>query len=531
MTELRLENRPEARSFTVEDLLGQVREGRLLLPEFQRPLRWRSSHVLELFDSIYRGFPVGTLLFAKGSPDARLLHFGPLTVQAASTGEAYFVVDGQQRITALAGALLHPDRSPHGDIHAVWFDLEAERFVRATHADPPAHWIPLNVLGSPRGVGVLRWLNDWPLRNERPDLVYRAMDLSSSLRGYQIPVYIVAGASNDALLHIFTRVNTSGVRMRASEISEALLTTAGPPRLVQAACARLSGETGFGELSTDLFDRCIDSVEGPDSMDDAAGLDAVAVERTERALLRTIGFISEDAGIPHIELLPYQLPLKILPRFFDLHPDPATRARTLLVRWIWRGALSGAHSDNGSAAVQALLSRIDEDASGSIERLLGTVPARCDFPDTSTSWDPRSAKALLCALALVHLEPRDPGTGEPLSVQEIQAQLDARAIGDVFVDPTKEARGPVGRRVLLRSRDRLRKLGKAAPESLRSLALDRDAVEALARRDFAAFERRRAEILDPWLVRFFTERSAPDESDRPPIADLVRRVDGKAAAG
>ena len=537
MTELRLEGRPEARSFTVEALLTHVREGKLRVPEFQRSLRWRSSHVVDFFDSIYRGFPVGTLLFSRGRDTARLLHFGPLSVEGRETEEAYFVVDGQQRITALAGALLHPDRSPRGDIHAVWFDLDKEQFVRATRAAPPAHWIPLNVLGSARGVGVLKWLNDWSLRNERPDLVDRAMDLSSSIRGYQIPAYIVEGASQDVLKRIFKRVNTSGVSMKEGEIFEALF-TAGPPRPVQAACARLMGETGFGEISTDLFLRCLRGIEGLDPRrtssereDEAASLDAGAVERTETALRRTIGFISEDAGIPHSKLLPYTLPLNILPRFFHLHPDPATRARALLVRWLWRGALSGEHSDNSNATVQSLAARIDREMYASVERLLETVPVRSEFPLSSTNWDGQNAKAKLCALALVHLSPRDPGTGEAISFEEIQALLRRRGIGDVFPDVTRESRGSVGRRVLLRSRDRIRKLGQATPEVLSSLALDQEAMEALARGDFGAFERRRAELLDRWLIRFFSERCALGESDRPAIEELVRRVEQKAEVG
>lgn len=75
---IRLERRPEARPFTVERLLLDVRDGKIRVPEFQRPLRWRSSHVLAFFDSIYRGFPVGTLLFSKGGAGAATLQLGPV---------------------------------------------------------------------------------------------------------------------------------------------------------------------------------------------------------------------------------------------------------------------------------------------------------------------------------------------------------------------------------------------------------------------------------------------------------------------
>src|SRR5262249_38696345 len=129
MGNVRLERRPEARAFSVETLLQHVRDGKIRVPDFQRPLRWRANHLLDLFDSVYRGFPVGDLLLFKRPADAATIHFGPVGVHAPDVPDAYFVVDGQQRITALAGAMLHPEPQPSSDIYAVWFDLEEERFT------------------------------------------------------------------------------------------------------------------------------------------------------------------------------------------------------------------------------------------------------------------------------------------------------------------------------------------------------------------------------------------------------------------
>lgn len=105
----KLPRRPEARAFSVETLLQLVQDGKLRVPEFQRPQRWRSTHVLSLFDSVWRGFPIGEFLFSKGQAPQRLLRFGAVEVQAPEVPDAY---------------LLHPDLRPRGDIHAIWFDLD-----------------------------------------------------------------------------------------------------------------------------------------------------------------------------------------------------------------------------------------------------------------------------------------------------------------------------------------------------------------------------------------------------------------------
>jgi uncharacterized protein with ParB-like and HNH nuclease domain len=57
----------EADTETVEDLVGLVRRGLVRVPSFQRGLKWESKDVIALFDSVYRGFPIGALLLRKAS--------------------------------------------------------------------------------------------------------------------------------------------------------------------------------------------------------------------------------------------------------------------------------------------------------------------------------------------------------------------------------------------------------------------------------------------------------------------------------
>ena len=49
--------------YRLADLLTYIDKGDLDLPEIQRPFVWRAAKVRDLVDSMYRGFPVGYLLF------------------------------------------------------------------------------------------------------------------------------------------------------------------------------------------------------------------------------------------------------------------------------------------------------------------------------------------------------------------------------------------------------------------------------------------------------------------------------------
>jgi uncharacterized protein with ParB-like and HNH nuclease domain len=49
--------------FTLQGLMNQVQMGNIGLPDIQRPFVWKNIKVRDLFDSMYRGYPVGYLLF------------------------------------------------------------------------------------------------------------------------------------------------------------------------------------------------------------------------------------------------------------------------------------------------------------------------------------------------------------------------------------------------------------------------------------------------------------------------------------
>lgn len=83
-------------------------EGKLRIPPFQRPFRWESTDVVNLFDSILRGYPVGNLLMWERPAVAAQVTLGPLVLDAPAVADALWVVDGQQRVASLVGALAAP---------------------------------------------------------------------------------------------------------------------------------------------------------------------------------------------------------------------------------------------------------------------------------------------------------------------------------------------------------------------------------------------------------------------------------------
>ena len=369
-----LHRRPEARGFRVEQILEEAANGRLRIPPFQRPLRWKSKQVTEFFDSIRRGFPVGDLLLSRDHAKRDALRFGPCAVDASEQHDALWVIDGQQRITALVACLMRNDPIPKGDYWAIWYDLEAEVFVRLHQKMVPPGWIPLNVLCN--SVSLLKWIRTWPYGEQNPDLVDRALELGKAVREYEVPAYIVNGADESLLRLIFTRVNTAGSKMRESEIFEARYGKEGD-KPIRTAVARLT-DLGFGELDEDLFLRCLRStcgitaIESVESPEDIAG---DSILRTEKAFRRAVFALQSAAGIPHWKLLPYRLPIIFLTTFFDRFPNHDSRVDRLAAKWAWQGALSGEHQEVTDAKINRLLKETQnfERADEALSSLLKTM--------------------------------------------------------------------------------------------------------------------------------------------------------------
>lgn len=85
-------------AYQLNKLVEDIELGEIGLPDIQRPFVWEATKVRDLFDSMYRGYPVGHLLLweSGAEPGARQIGIGSKQVVPN-----LLIVDGQQRLTSL----------------------------------------------------------------------------------------------------------------------------------------------------------------------------------------------------------------------------------------------------------------------------------------------------------------------------------------------------------------------------------------------------------------------------------------------
>ena len=87
--------------YTIGKLIDDIEIGDIALPDIQRPFIWykKISKVRDLFDSIYRGYPIGYLLFWENANRSDYKNIG--FEEKKRKIPRFLIIDGQQRLTAL----------------------------------------------------------------------------------------------------------------------------------------------------------------------------------------------------------------------------------------------------------------------------------------------------------------------------------------------------------------------------------------------------------------------------------------------
>ena len=226
--------------YTIADLSALVKTGRLRLPQFQRSFRWDAQDILNLFDSILRGYPFGSLLLWEREAGEEDLRIGALEVRAEERPDALWVVDGQQRITSLVNVV-----DPQGMADprfALGYSLRARKIV-TINRNEGSSVIPLpDVFDFARA---LEWLRRNPDASNSAELI---QDVARRLNGLKVPATIMEQANEETLREIFDRINSRGKRLNAAEIFDAI--HGGPDRgLTTSGIAKhVAEKTRFGRL-------------------------------------------------------------------------------------------------------------------------------------------------------------------------------------------------------------------------------------------------------------------------------------------
>lgn len=428
-------------SWSVGTIIELARKGQLRIPHFQRSFVWDSGDIVKLFDSIYRGFPIGTLLLWKKPVERDRAQFGPIWVDAEAHSDGLIVVDGQQRVTTLIVSLVR-EYAQQDPRFQVFFDIEKRRFTGLVNGRQPSRSIPVTEILTSKSV--LSWLreNADDLTDDDLDVVD---DLGGTIRDYKVPVYVVPEQDESVLREVFDRVNSAGRPITRSQIFHALFAGSGQgasPRAVVDSIAAM----GFGQVDENRVLQTLLGIRGGDVMRDihAEFRDDESpdewYEKAEDALRRT-AMLMRRIGVPHALLMPNTLPLPVVAVFLHKHPELDDWNSRLLETWIWRSWVYGIGTGIGGQtpvlrkAINLISPRFDgeatqQEAYRDLESLYGLLDKGGIRSLESDKFSTDKASSRLILLAMADRMPVDPH-GRPINLGHLLDKYGTTAVGTV----------------------------------------------------------------------------------------------------
>ena len=207
----------------VSSILDNIDMGGLALPVFQRGYVWTRPQVKSLMNSLYRGYPVGSLLTWTTRAEAAEVRS---TGESRTSGAIDLLLDGQQRLTSLYGIIRgKPPAFFDGDTKAflnLYFNLENEEFeyYSATRMRDNPLWVNVTDLF----VNESGWMNQLVGNPEYgKDLsVHLQRGLAvTNIRNTDLHIESITGddKTTDIVVSIFNRINSGGTKLSKGDLA------------------------------------------------------------------------------------------------------------------------------------------------------------------------------------------------------------------------------------------------------------------------------------------------------------------------
>lgn len=212
-------------TFSVSLLVESIQRGEVALPDIQRPFVWQATKVRDLLDSMYKGFPVGYLLFWETGAEAGARQIGTDTKQAVPR---LLIVDGQQRLTSLyavmtATPIVREDYSS-SRIRIAFRPADATFAVAdAAVEKDPEFLTDVSVLWGPEKKNAIRAYlarlgEKRPLTQQEIDELEDSIDRLFDLRTYQFKVVELSPeVDEEEVAEVFVRINSEGVTLNQAD--------------------------------------------------------------------------------------------------------------------------------------------------------------------------------------------------------------------------------------------------------------------------------------------------------------------------
>ncbi|EGJ19526.1 hypothetical protein RSWS8N_15239 [Cereibacter sphaeroides WS8N] len=446
MTKETIKRDPKPSVERVENLAQRIVEGDILLPKFQRDFVWSRDQIIELFDSISKNYPIGSILLWLSKQKLRSeKNIADLPV--ADREEEYpvnYLLDGQQRLSTICGALFWS--SKEGDPGSVWnivYDLRGRHFSHLdTLDDPPLHQIRLNKIPNAAAyfsqVAAIKGME----AKDSSALADEAERIFALFKDYSIASVTLHDMPIEDVAPIFERINSTGTKLTIVDLMRAATWSSDFDLVdtIENDILDELSEKNFASVERKAVLRSISAAAGggfsAESIDNLRKLGAKelrdAASATQAAYKLAVDFLKNEIGAPNAEIIPYVNQIVVLAEIFRRLPSPTAAQLSKIKIWFWRTTLSGYFSGWNTGQMASDLTSIEDFSAGKSQEIVVSAA-----PPSSNIWISRTfrsnnAHSKMLGLMLSHHGTLDLVSGQKISLEKALAWQNQREYHHIF---------------------------------------------------------------------------------------------------
>lgn len=434
----------------IDRLVNRVREGDIMIPAFQRGFVWNQEQIIELLDSIYKNYPIGSILLWNSSERLKASrNIGGLVLPDREPEyPVNYVLDGQQRLSSIY-AVFCADRefapakgeyAADSNVFDIAFRFDDQAFIPRTNIENDRPSIALSSLLDTQ----LFFEAIEPLSSEHRA---EARSLNSLINNYEIPVVTISRREKDEVGVIFERINSTGTRLTTLDLLIAW--TWSEDFHLQDSLRDLSDildSKGFASLPDKVILQCLGGILADDARTKTIlSLDPIKVreffDSVGAAIAAAIDFLSTEFKIQSLELLPHLQQVVPLSYFFSKVNTPTGARVETLKKWFWKTSFSRRYSaqtddkiNSDITFMQTLASGLDARISGYSSELSADILVNLKF----TKSHPYT-RALL--LLLAQRAPLDLTNGSAVDIGESLSSFNRKEYHHIFPRAFLRSRG------------------------------------------------------------------------------------------
>lgn len=364
----------------LREIASKIKNGKYVIPVFQRDFVWKKEQVIDLFDSISKGYPIGSIILWR--PDNKTNNFKAKEILTDKIQDVenpeFYVLDGRQRLTTFYGCIAKDEDK--NEVFKLAYNLERDCFEYSKGRkkdyllDLSDIYDTFLLLNSLQEI-----LKNVPDKEKATKYIERAKLMNTRLQSYEIGEVMIENCSLDEAGTVFSRINSKGTDISKVSMLQAIYYKDEQTPLLSDELEKLIaslGLYGFDTLKTDDVLNCCCRYIGKNFYDNKIMEELIKSDITKflpeikQDITSAVKFLHNECGVISCKMLPYAKQLIGLTTFFKEIKHPTAEQFKELRKWFFYTTVNQSFLNGSLNNVRTIFRQLDKFISGETEHAI-----------------------------------------------------------------------------------------------------------------------------------------------------------------